>query len=431
MNSQLYNQLISGQIYSQLKMLDTALEEHHRWLANIMLNLTFNTPPSKNDLSEDAHYKCAFGTWYKQFHDKDLARLPEFQAIGAIHQKMHAKTREIIQRKQQKVAPKLDEFQSILNLSKELRNSVAQLKEAIKSDLYQTARLLIEVFDKTSEAVMISDPAARIINVNAAFSQITGYTAAEVMGKNPSLLRSGRQDALFYEKFWDALNTTGEWQGEIWNRRKCGEVYLQWLSVSAIYNQLGEVHCYVGIISHIRAENEHQQWLYQQAHTDPLTGLANRIVLNDRLFHAMAQGRRDQQSVSVMFLDLDGFKQTNDKLGHQFGDQLLCKVAERLQGAVRETDTVARFGGDEFVIVMPHSSRTTLAEIETMAKKLVTLVALPYNVKDREYTISTSMGISLFPNHGEDADKLLHYADCALYTAKSSGKNAYHFHSPD
>ena len=285
-------------------------------------------------------------------------------------------------------------------------------------------RLAARVFDRSSEAIMITDKERRILTVNEAFTAITGYTAEEVVGKNPSILSSGVQDQVFYEAMWDSINSFGLWQGEILNRRKTGEVYPEWLTINAIHDNHGKTCNYVAIFSDITIVKESQQRIEFLATHDPLTELPNRLLFLDRVRQAVTRGDRGTYLFAVLFIDLDDFKVVNDSLGHAAGDNLLKEVGKRMRAMVRTSDTVARFGGDEFALLIEN---TTVSEIESTARRLCAALGRAINIGDQIAHIGASIGIAVFPDDSKDAEILLKHADTAMYEAKAKGKNSYHF----
>lgn len=282
------------------------------------------------------------------------------------------------------------------------------------------------VFSHTSEGIMITDAAATILDVNNAFTLITGFSREEVLGKKPSILRSGRQDATFYASMWQELRLHGHWRGEIWNRRKDGEVFAELLKISAVADSEGQVQQYVGLFSNITAAKQLHDRLENLAHFDALTQLPNRILLTDRLQQAMYQAQRRASQVAVVFIDLDGFKAINDIHGHDVGDQLLMAVAQRMRLVLRDGDTLSRQGGDEFVAVLvdlPNAATCT-----PLLQRLLDAASAPVPVGARVVQVSASMGVTFFPQQHEiDGDQLLRQADQAMYQAKQSGKNRYRF----
>ena len=286
-------------------------------------------------------------------------------------------------------------------------------------------KLAANVFTHAREGIMITDADGVIIDVNDTFRNITGYSRAEVLGKNPRLLRSGRQGREFYVAMWRDLTGKGHWYGELWNRRKDGEVYAAMLTISAVRDEGGKIQQYVGLFSDITPLKEHEQQLENIAHYDALTTLPNRVLLADRLQQAMAQAQRRGQPLVVAYLDLDGFKEINDKHGHDAGDQFLVAIATRMKQALREGDTLARLGGDEFVAVL--LDLADAAATTPMMQRLLAAAAEPLQVDELLLQVSASIGITFFPQAEEvDADQLLRQADQAMYQAKLAGKNRYH-----
>jgi diguanylate cyclase (GGDEF)-like protein/PAS domain S-box-containing protein len=285
-------------------------------------------------------------------------------------------------------------------------------------------RLAANVYTHAHEGIMITGADGAIIDVNERFCQITGYLREEVVGRNPRFLNSGRQSKEFYTTMWRALVETGHWSGEIWNRSKDGRFYAEMLTISAVHDEHGAVQQYVALFSDITELKEHEQQLVHFAHHDVLTGLPNRVLLADRLNQAIAQSHRRGQQVVVAYLDLDGFKGVNDNHGHDAGDQLLAVVASRMKLVLREGDTLARMGGDEFVAVLLDMENTE-ASIPLL-HRLLKAVSQPVKIGDFDLQVTASIGVTYFPQAGEaDADLLLRQADQAMYQAKLSGKNRH------
>lgn len=298
-------------------------------------------------------------------------------------------------------------------------------RKAMELQLRQAAA----VFDNSPQAIIVCDRDNRIIAINPAFTAITGYDAIDVMGKNPALLSSGRQDRDFYAAMWHTLRTTGIWQGEVWNRRKDGNVYCEWLSVTRINDAAGNPTSYIGMFIDITSRKEAEARVTWQAHYDMLTELPNRRLLNDRLQQAIMRSMRHGRPGAVLMIDLDHFKEINDSLGHTAGDALLIETARRLQGTVRESDTVARLGGDEFVVLLDEIS--TVEDARLVAEKINAVLARAYRIEGRDYFISGSIGISVFPNDGRAGDDLIKHADSAMYAAKTAGRNTCRFFTAD
>ncbi len=286
-------------------------------------------------------------------------------------------------------------------------------------------QLAANVFTYAREGIIIADQNGNIVDVNAAFTRITGYARETVIGKNPSILKSGRHDKVFYARMWKSLNTLGHWEGEIWNRRNDGQTYAELLSISAVRDSTGQVQNYVALITDISLQKAHEQELEHIARYDMLTGLPNRSLLADRLQQEMAHCTRRRQLLAVVFVDLDGFKQVNDLHGHGVGDELLIALASRMKGALREGDTLSRIGGDEFVAIL--TGLVQPKDCELVLSRLLMAASLPVVINESVVRVSASIGVTLFPHDAADADQLLRHADHAMYQAKQSGKNRYHY----
>jgi diguanylate cyclase (GGDEF)-like protein/PAS domain S-box-containing protein len=285
-------------------------------------------------------------------------------------------------------------------------------------------QLAAGVFTHALEGIVITAPDATIIDVNESFTRITGYSREEAVGQTPRILSSGRHDRNFYAAMWSALTEQGHWSGEVWNRRKRGEVFAELLTISAVRNAAGNTQHYVALFSDITLSKEHQNRLEHIAHFDALTNLPNRVLLADRLQQAMAQAQRRQQRVAVAYVDLDGFKAINDHHGHVTGDQVLITLAQRMKDALREGDTMARIGGDEFVAVLIDLEDTTASE--PLLNRLLAAAALPVQVGNLMAQVSASVGVTFYPQAQDiDADQLLRQADQVMYQAKVTGKNRY------
>lgn len=288
-------------------------------------------------------------------------------------------------------------------------------------------RLAASVFTHAQEGIVITDVNGTIVEANDAFSQITGYSRDEVLGKNPRLLSSGRMSRNFYEDMWQRLTREGRWQGEIWNRRKSGDEYAELLTISAVESSSGEVRNYVALFSDISAQKAHQAQLEHIAHHDALTGLPNRMLLGDRLKQAMLVAKRRHTFIAVAYVDLDGFKAINDNHGHEAGDRLLVTVSRRMRAGLREGDTIARLGGDEFVAVMTDLDSMNAAS--PLVQRLLEAISQPVDDETGQASlqVSGSIGLTFYPQGEElDADQLLRQADKAMFEAKSAGKNRCH-----
>lgn len=289
-------------------------------------------------------------------------------------------------------------------------------------------QLAANVFTHARESILITDGGGTIIDVNETFTRVTGYSREEALGNNPRMLKSGRQDKEFYAAFWRALLSEGHWSGEIWNRRKDGALYIELLTVSAVRDHLGKPQNYVALFTDITPLKEYQSKLESLAHYDALTGLPNRVLLADRMQHAIAQCQRRGDALAVVYLDLDGFKAVNDTCGHAIGDELLIAVSHRMKEALRDGDTLARIGGDEFVAVLVDLA--TPPHCEPILERLLRAAADPVVVREHRLHVSASVGVTLFPTDQSDPDRLMRHADQAMYQAKQAGKNCYRIFEP-
>jgi diguanylate cyclase (GGDEF)-like protein/PAS domain S-box-containing protein len=296
----------------------------------------------------------------------------------------------------------------------------------------EALRIAATAFE-VQEGMTITDSAKVILRVNKAFTEITGYSAEEAVGKTPSLLRSGHHDAAFYAAMWESIERTGTWQGEIWNRRKTGEVYPEWLIVTAVKNDAGLTTHYVGTFTDVTSRKKAEDEITNLAFYDPLTGLPNRRLLIDRLKQALASSTRSLRHGALLFLDLDNFKTLNDTRGHDIGDLLLQQVAQRLSTCVREGDTVARLGGDEFVVMLEDLSENVLeaaTQTEIVGEKILATLNHIYHLHNYAHHSTPSIGITLFADHHGTIDDLLKRADLAMYQSKAAGRNTLRFFDP-
>jgi diguanylate cyclase (GGDEF)-like protein/PAS domain S-box-containing protein len=288
--------------------------------------------------------------------------------------------------------------------------------------------LIASVFMHIREGIIISDAKGNIVDVNQAFSQITGYQRNEVLGKNISTLNAKHQGNGFYKMLWSQLNESGQWQGEHQNLKKSGEAYIERLDISAVRDEANEICHYVGIFSDVSQQKEHEQHLENLAHFDPLTGLPNRTLLHDRLHMSIALANRNKTQLAVCMLDLDGFKAVNDHYGHAAGDRLLIEFSQRTQGSLRDTDTLSRLGGDEFVILL--NDLDNLEQGLDVIRRILAEASLHYEIDGNRMTVSASVGVTVHPDDGVDPDLLLRHADQAMYIAKQTGRNRYFLFDP-
>lgn len=283
------------------------------------------------------------------------------------------------------------------------------------------------VFENSSEGMFVSDEDNRILVVNRAFTEITGYSAEEAVNRKPSMLSSGEQPQAYYERMWDTVLTHGCWEGELVNRRKSGETYPQWLKISVVRDDAGRIRRHVALFSDITQRRLTEERVRFLAQHDALTSLPNRTLLFDRIEQALLRSRRANQSSVLMMLDLDDFKKVNDRLGHLAGDALLKEVAQRLTTCVRESDSVARLGGDEFVVLL---AGTAVEDARIVARKILAEIARPFLIEGQEARVGASIGVSVFPQDGMDAASLLQAADGAMYHVKRTVRNNFTFAVP-
>lgn len=322
-------------------------------------------------------------------------------------------------------------------LSAEQLNAINILAKSIMAHLdlrlaHQRAQQQIEqlqlaaaIFEASSEAMIVTDANNHIITVNPAFVHSSGYTLDEVVGRDPQLLRSGRHSAVFYEQMNQALDSNGHWDGELWSKRKNGEEYAELRSINIIYNPDGTKRLYVATSTDITEKKRADELIWKQANYDLLTQLPNRRLFQDRLQHGIKAAQRAQQSLSLLFIDLDNFKDINDNHGHDVGDALLIEVASRLKQCVREADTVARMGGDEFTVILGQIKDATYSA--KIAENMIEKLAQTFVYDGKILAISASIGIAVYPQDTTDADALLRHADSAMYAAKRAGRNTWRY----
>ncbi|MDX1810200.1 MAG: diguanylate cyclase [Sulfurospirillaceae bacterium] len=303
-----------------------------------------------------------------------------------------------------------------------LASEVTELKET-EAQL----KLAACVFENTLDGVLITDTKGTILSVNPAFTEITGYTEEEVLGKNPRILKSNRHDLAFYSSMWKDIKTNGRWKGEIWNRRKSGDLYLERMTISMVRDTDDKPVRYVSVFNDITALWHKDEYIKHLAFHDALTDLPNRTLLIERINRQLINSNRKDCNLALMFLDLDGFKPVNDQFGHDIGDDLLKEVAKRLLELVRESDTVARVGGDEFIFILNNPKGKD--EIIDVSKRIVQSINEPIEIRGEELHIGASIGIALFPDHGRTSEALIKNADTAMYASKSLGKNNVSFFS--
>jgi diguanylate cyclase (GGDEF)-like protein/PAS domain S-box-containing protein len=327
-------------------------------------------------------------------------------------------------------------------LAKPIDDHVLKAKVQVFLRLYRQQRALQKANEElriaaiafdSQEGIVVTDAHSIILRINRAFTELTGYSQDEAVGRTPSLLKSGHHDEVFYQGLWQALLRDNYWQGEIWNRRKNGEIYPEWLTITAVLNPAGQTSHYVGVFSDITQRKAAEEQILQLAFYDPLTQLPNRRLLMDRLGQAKLASTRSHCYGAILFIDLDQFKQLNDTRGHDVGDLLLIEVAQRLRNCVREIDTVARLGGDEFMVILEdlgQEAGLAAAHARAVGEKILASTKQPYSLNGYIHHTTASIGISLFHNSDANVEALLKYADTAMYEAKSAGRDTLRFFDP-
>lgn len=319
-------------------------------------------------------------------------------------------------------APNFDKHGNVVGMFT-LATDVTPLREA-EAEL----QLAASVYDNILEGILVTDADGKMVSINRSATEISGFSREECIGKTPSIFKSDRHDPEFYADMWKTVLNTGRWQGEIWNRRKNGEVYLEWLTITRVDGLPGEPVHYIGLFNDSATIQHHNERLVRLAFTDPLTSLPNRAHLHERLDKMITLAAREDRSIAVIFIDLDGFKQINDQFGHRVGDDFLKEVADRLNEIIRKTDTAARLGGDEFVIVLENPASKN--DVANISRRIIASLSRPAHLHDQELHAGASLGIAVFPAHGRTPEQLLKSADTAMYAAKNAGKNTYRFYVP-
>ncbi|MBE0468443.1 MAG: diguanylate cyclase [Methyloprofundus sp.] len=328
--------------------------------------------------------------------------------------------------KAQAIKNELEKHREHLEVLVEQRTQELQAEIEKRKAIEKQLRILAISFE-THEPIVITDAQRYIIRVNKAFSKLTGYSAEEVIGNKMNILKSGHQDQQFYINMWSELLATGQYEGELWNRCKSGRVYPEYLTITAVKDNDGNIINYVGLLTDITEQKEAESAIKKLAFYDALTSLANRRLLIDRLEHELVIAKRIAAYGSLIYLDLDNFKPLNDTYGHHIGDELLIQVGQRLQSVLREEDTPARLGGDEFVVLIhatEESYEPALMKAQIVAKKIQQKLNKAYFLNNSEHFFSCSIGITVYPENGHNAEKIMQHADRAMYAAKRAGKNA-------
>ncbi|MBF0448149.1 MAG: EAL domain-containing protein [Magnetococcales bacterium] len=358
--------------------------------------------------------------------------ISEFQGEGRIY--FTGILHDITQRKiqEQEIIKSRDQLERrVLERTEQINLANLQLQEKIAANEQANAKIQLaaKVFESAGEAILITETNGNIISVNQAYLDITGFTQEEIIGKNPRVAKSGRHDKDFYKSLWEELKTKGKWKGEIWDRRKNGQIYPKWLTITEVRTPEGELKNYVGIFTDITNVKETERKLEELAYYDALTQLPNRKLFHIRLNHDVETSKRSKHSLALLFIDLDKFKHVNDTLGHGAGDDLLIQVSERLKKTIRNADTVARLGGDEFTIILTNVVKEE--NVSFVCENIIRSLSQPFDLSGQEASIGASIGISMFPQDGQDTETLIKHADIAMYQAKNSGRGVYKFFMPE
>jgi diguanylate cyclase (GGDEF)-like protein/PAS domain S-box-containing protein len=396
------------------------------WDWNVLTGEVFYAPRWKSMLGyKENEIKDKFAEWERLVHPDDLDR-----ALLSIKEFLNNKTKKYAA--EFRMQHKNGQYINILSRAFASEDDEGKITRLVGTHVDITQRKLSEeklklaasVFTCAREGIIISDDTATIIDVNEAFTRITGFSRKEAIGQNSSFLQSGKQTSEFYAHMWQTLLKEGYWSGEIWNRRKNGEEYAEMDTVSAVCDEYGITTHYVALGNDITQMKEYQYQLENIAHYDLLTNLPNRVLLADRLSQAMLQCSRHEQSLAIVFLDLDGFKAVNDAYGHDMGDKLLISLSLRMKEALREGDSLARIGGDEFVAVLADLAK--IEDCEPLLERFLLAASKPVIIDGVVLNVSASIGVTIYPQDRANADQLMRHADQAMYVAKQSGKNRYH-----
>lgn len=425
MDLSLFQKLTESELDNYLNEIDLVVEFHIKWLSELNRALICHTVTERQQIQNILTTDEYFNRWYHSVQDEELLDMSAFKALGVIHSEMLKLASSLLAQSERQEYICVSDYDRFTLLTHELRSQIAEFKNKIRANLQLVAKLMGKVFENAEEGVMITDANSNILNVNQAFVKVTQYTKEEVLGKKPSILHSGNHDKGFYERMWSVLLREKRWQGEVWNSRKDREIYPEWLSITAVLDDNGDTTHYIGIFSDVSVKNEGDERLYHLAHYDCLCNLPNRMLFYDRLRQSLSRSKRSNQKIAVMFMDLDGFKQVNDEFGHGVGDELLQQVSQRVTAVLRESDTLARIGGDEFTIIINDIDRAE--SIDAIANKILATIKDTYFLNGHEFSVSASIGISLFPDNSEDVNTLVKHADIAMYKAKKEGKNRFKY----
>lgn len=426
MDYSLFQKLTESELDKYINEIDIILEFHVKWLSEVSRALICTTDTDLQQVQLTLYNDKYFDRWYNNMQESDLIEMPEFKVLDNLHLEMLDLGKKLVTSASEKQIIATSDYDKFTSVASELRHMINGVKGKIKFDLKLVAKLMGKVFENAEECVMITDVNSIILNVNQAFVKVTQYSKKEVVGKKPSILHSGNHDKHFYERMWRVLLRDHRWQGEIWNKRKNNDIYPECLTITAVMDDNGTISHFIGIFTDVSVVNgSGDDRLYHLAHYDSLCDLPNRMLFYDRLRQALSRSKRSNHKIAVMFMDLDGFKGVNDEFGHSVGDELLQQVSKRVVTTLRESDTIARIGGDEFTLIINDiNDKETIAKI---ANKILFTLRETYCLHGNEFNISASIGVSIYPDDSEDIDMLVKQSDIAMYKAKNEGKNRFKF----
>jgi diguanylate cyclase (GGDEF)-like protein/PAS domain S-box-containing protein len=428
MEPKIHQKLSYAEQHRILEELDRVSETHARWLARIHGHLVCGTSPTDDDLDEESYLYCDVGRWLYQAEHPWLANRDDFLQLARAHQASHELVARLCSKHKASKPIRPEEYQGLVTLSQMFRDAQRALRDALLHDLHLTGRLLTTLFEHSQEGLAVLSEEQHILEVNESFTFLTGYAEPEVLGNPPDVLFATPQGMELYPQIWLSVRNRGRWQGELENRRKDGSRYLQRLAIHTVKDGDGAPAYFLATFSDITTSKNHEKQHYRLTHYDPLTGLPGRILFRDRLDQEIAYARRHRVRVGLLFIDLDHFSRVNQTYGHERADRLLCRIAERLQEALRSSDGICRYGGNEFVIV---AQLTENRDAMIVADKVLSVFAEPFKVEGQVIRVTASIGVSLFPEHGADADALLQRADLAMYHAKNMGKDQFQIFQGD
>jgi diguanylate cyclase (GGDEF)-like protein/PAS domain S-box-containing protein len=421
MDARLLHKILSQEHESLLSELKTALEYHLAWMNAFNQRLMFDAPNRALPDETASHTQCQFGRWYASVEDLRLTGSAAFARLGEAHVELHQIANHILAHADEKQPADKEQYALLIQTSDRLRRELSNIEEHLRNELVISSRILAKLFENATEGVLVISPEMHVLECNEACTEITGRAPSEIIGNPPDLLYSDDNPDL-YEEIWVSVRMRGFWQGEVSNKRQNGTPFLENLSIYSIFDAEKNVSQFLAIFQDVTQERANEDQLYKLAHFDQITGLPNRMLFQDRLQQEIAHARRHRVRAAILFLDIDDFEQVNEQHGREAGDRLIELLAGRLQTLMRSSDSIGRFGGDEFLILV---ELTNESDYLIVAEKVMEKVASPFDLDGRSVNITASLGISLFPTHTSDAQELVRFADLAMYRAKVNGKNQH------